>query len=141
MNMKHSRHPWETGSEDITNLNTEKEKAKDYKYQSLFEPEPLTEQQVSVVIPLSYSIAIASNNYTAIPQKKIIAEYKVVPPFQTETNQIIEKSFNVRPSKKIMANGPGSVKTKDPWSYGIVIMYGEKCTVYMIALFRRQSSG
>ena len=50
-------------------------------------------------------------------QKKTIAEYKVVPPFQTETNQIKEKSGRL--SKKIMANGPGSIKTKDPWSYGI----------------------
>ena len=46
MTMKHSPHPWET-AEDMRNVNAEKEKAKDYKYKSLFEPEPLTEQQVS----------------------------------------------------------------------------------------------
>jgi hypothetical protein len=39
--------PWEEYPEDICNMLNQKEKAKSYKYVSMFEPPPLTEAQAS----------------------------------------------------------------------------------------------
>ena len=46
--------PWDVGSEEMRNLTIEKEKASTYKYDSLFEPTPLTEHQVNINRLLNY---------------------------------------------------------------------------------------
>ena len=63
-------------------------------------------------------------------QKKILAEYKVNPPFQTEDNEIIEIHTS-RPTKRIMPKGPNSVKTRDPWSYGNDIKFTDDAFHYL----------
>mmetsp|Transcript_9390 Transcript_9390/g.13004 ORF Transcript_9390/g.13004 Transcript_9390/m.13004 type:complete len:528 (+) Transcript_9390:39-1622(+) len=89
--------PWEEGSRELRQLHLEKEKAKNYKFTSLFEPPPLTEAQ-----------------------KKVIAEYQYNPPFNTDlvVNKEVENNKANRPSKKkIIAEKVGQ-RTRDPWTYG-----------------------
>jgi Ca2+-binding EF-hand superfamily protein len=83
--------PWDEGSYELELKDRQRQEAKQYKYQSLFEVPPLSEHK-----------------------QKQLASYAYNPPYRCEFNQVDEKA---KPAKKLDSERKNP-KTRAPWSYG-----------------------
>lgn len=86
-----TKHIWEEDSTELQRVQKQKEQAKEYKFESMFEPPPLSEKK-----------------------KLQIENYQYNPPFHSGFNGVKEEK---KPAKK-MDYGYRNIKTRDPWSIG-----------------------
>lgn len=111
--------PWEEGSTELRAAEKQRESAANYRLESFFDEDPVIKQkqedQRRAASEYKYHSMFEVPELTE-KQKKVIAEYKMNPPFRCSYNQVPEDK---RTAKKL-APAMKNPATRRPWEYGSV---------------------